>query len=412
MVSTTRSLNDVAAAGGDLWVVLWQALGDVWLWSDVPQDQRGELFGPSSREARERALRARREVPQLTESLGTFHLLRSAPQVLDAPQVAEACARVARWAEEESLIELAAYFAEGAAVVDPEDPARANEAARLCRRASLNPRAVVWYERAFKLAVRAQSRREIVGALLGYGALLYGLGFYDRARPYFERVARFAVRTGRRRTAAEAHHDLMAVSADGGDLGQAAEHARLAESYYPLHHPRLPYLVHDCAVLLVHLHHYTPALPLVRRLPPYFPRPEEATLVWSTAARAAGGAAQPALNQEAERRTLELLALYEEHAAAALVSLSHGARALGDDARATRFAHLAVEIAKRRKERGEVQRAREVLMQIERKEPAPEEAPAPEELAALARRLAARLRMWKRRDPQAPPALPGGDPPG
>ncbi|MEW5926056.1 MAG: hypothetical protein AB1941_01080 [Gemmatimonadota bacterium] len=182
-MSTTRSLNEVAAAGGDLWVVLWQALGDVWLWSDAPHDQSGELFGPSTPDARIRALRARREAPQLTESLGTFHLLRSAPQVLDALQVANACTRVARWAEEESLIEVAAYFGEGAAVVDPEDPARANEAARLCRLATLTRRSVAWYDRGFQLSVRAQNRKEVINALLGYGSLLHALGLHTRARP-------------------------------------------------------------------------------------------------------------------------------------------------------------------------------------------------------------------------------------
>jgi hypothetical protein len=406
VASTTRSLDGVAAGGGDLWLVLWQTLGDIWLWANVPSEERAGLFEPPTTEARGRVLRARRVAPELTEAFGTFSLLHTAPGILEGSQISHACRQVYRWAERESLLELAAYYAEAAALVDPEDPAKANEAARLCRRAALNPRAAVWYERAFKLAVRVQNRKEIVGALLGYGALLYGLGYYERARPHFERVARFALRTGRRRTAAEAHHDLMAVSADGGDLVQAAEHARQAESLYPLHHPRLPYLVHDCAVLLVHLHHYTPALPMLRRLPSYFPRPEEATLVWSTVAAAAGGAAHLTLYQEAERKTLELVGLYEEHAAAALVSLAHGARCLRDDARAERFADLAVEIAKRRDEQGEIQRASAVLRQIERKEPAPEEAPAPNEIAALARRLAARLRIWKKRSPETTPSSP------
>lgn len=412
VASTTRSLDSVAAGGGDLWLVLWQTVGDIWLWANVPGGERGELFSPSTGDARDRALRARREAPELTEAFGIFHLLRTAPQVLDSSQVAHACSQVYRWAEGESLLELAAYYAEAAALADPEDPGKANEAARLCRRAALARRAATWYERAHRLSVRSQNRREIVWALLGYGSLLYGMGLYDRAKPHFERVARFAARTGRRHTAAEAHHDLILLCMDMGDLAEAQEHARLAESLYPLHARRIPHLVHDCTVLLVRKRYFAPALSVLRKLPSAFSRPEEAALVWSTFAFAAAGASQIERYREAERRTLELVGLYEEHAAAALVSLAHGARVVGDDPRAEHFARLAAETAKRRHEGGEVRRARGVLKQIERKEPAPEEAPAPEEIAALARRLAARLRMWRERSPQAPREAPaGGDPP-
>ncbi len=412
VASTTRSLDGVAAGGGDLWLVLWQTLGDIWLWANVPAEERAGLFGPPTEEARGRVLRARREAPELTEALGTFHLLQTAPGIPDSSQISHACHLVYRWAEQESLLELAAYYAEAAALVNPEDPANANEAARLCRRAALSRRAVTWYERAHRLGVRVQNRREIVWALLGYGSLLYGLGLYERARPHFERVARFAARTGRRHTAAEAHHDLILLCMDMGLLAQAEEHARLAESLYPLRARRIPYLVHDCAVLLVRERHYAPALSMLRKLPPAFPRPEEAALVWSTLAQAAAGAAQPERYRDAERKALELVGLYEEHAAAALVSLAHGARFLGDDERAVRFARMAAETAKRRNEGGEVRRARAVLKEIELKEPVPDEAPAPEEVAALARRLAARLRMWKERRPQAPHDWPaGGDPP-
>lgn len=407
--STAGSLDDVASRGGDLWVVLWQALADVWLWASVAREQRGYLFGPSRAGARERGVRARRDAPELTEALGTFQMLRMAGDVLDPQQVGDACKRVYAWAEAGSLIELAAHFAEASAVADPDDPARANEAARLCRRAALDRRAATWYERAFHLAVRAQNRRETIWALLGYGSLLYGLGQSARARPYFEKVARRAARTRRRSIAAEAHHDLILLCLDLNDFAQAEEHAGLAEDLYPRQHRRIPYLVHDCAVLLVREGFHTAALSLLRRLPLHFPRPEEATLVWSTLARAAGGAGQVAGHRDAERRTLELAGLYEEHGAAAMVNLAEAARSLADDARADRYVTLALEIAARRRDGGQARLARELRRRIRKDEPVPAEAPAPDKVAALSRRLAARLRVWQGSAPPEPSA--GGGPP-
>ena len=393
-------------------MVLWQSLRDVWMWAGVPPEQRGDLFGPPPDADRDLSLRACGEAPELARALETFRVMREAAHVVEGHRVAEACRQVCRWAEAGSMIELAAYFAEGAAVADPENPARANEAARLCRRAALDKRAVVWYERAFQLAVRAGSRRESVWALLGYGSLLYGLGHYDRAKPIFEKVAKRAHRTGRRRTAAEAHHDLILLCLDLGNFSHAEEHARLAESLYPLQSRRIPYLVHDCAVLFIRENYHTSALSLLRKLPSHFTaRPAEATLVWSTVARAAAGAAQVELYREAERRTLELAGMYDEHGAAALVSLAEGARSLGDDVQAKHFSDLAVGIAKRRRDGGQARRARDLSKRIERKEPVPREAPAPEEIGALARRLAARLRMWKGRDSQVPPDPPAEESP-
>ncbi|HEX2091835.1 MAG TPA: hypothetical protein VHG28_05500 [Longimicrobiaceae bacterium] len=307
------------------------------------------------------------------------------------------------------MIKLAAYFAEAAAMADPESPARTNEAARLCRRAALDRRASVWYERAFKLAVRTQNRREVIWALLGYGSLLYGLGHLTRARPYFETVARRAARTGRRRSAAEAHHDLILLCLDLHDFRQAEEHARLSESLYPRQHSRIPHLVHDCAVLLIREGYHSTALSLLGKLPGYFPRPEEAVLVWSTLARAAAGAGQVDQFREAEQKALELVGFYEEHGAATFVNLAEGAWLQGQDGKAGQYAELAIDVARRRKDRGQARLARELVGRIARKEPVPEEVPAPTQIRTLARRLTARLRIWK--GSSSPEAPVGGNSP-
>ncbi|HEX7240678.1 MAG TPA: hypothetical protein VF263_10450 [Longimicrobiaceae bacterium] len=384
----------MAAAGGELWLVLWQALRDVWLWAEVDVETRRELFNAPSEGLYGRTLRARGEAPELGEVLGTFHLLRWTPDAVEGRHVAMACQHVQEWAEARSMLELAAAFAEAAAVADPDDPERAHLAARTTRRAAWERRAALWYERTFRLAVRADHRDAAVGALIGYGMLLYGLGLFEQARPFIEQGARRAARTGRRRKAAEAHHDLILLSLDIEDFATAIEHARRAEKLYPLHHPRLPGLVHDFAVVLVRQHHHTLAYSLLAKLPSCF-RPAEAAIVWSTAARAAAGSGRPERFEEAERNSLDLVAHHQEHGAGAMVNLAEGARALREWGKATRYATEAISIARMRSDAGQQHLAEIVLGKVENHEPALVDTPVSEEKAAFARRLMARLQRWK-----------------
>ncbi|MET0399765.1 MAG: hypothetical protein ABW277_23460 [Longimicrobiaceae bacterium] len=392
-------------------MVLWQSLRDVWLWADTSPEQRAELFQPPSTAAYERTIRARHEAPELTEALGTFHLLRWAAHVVGEAHVADACRQVSQWAEAGSLAELAAYFAEAGSVADPTDPERAHAAAHLTRRARMFRRSAAWYERTYKLAVRVDDRDTAVGALLGYGALLYGLGMYPPARRFLRKGARRAVRTGRRRKAAEAHHDLMLLSLDMQDFAAATQHASQAEHLYPLSHPRIPYLVHDFAVALVRQNYSSLASSMLEKVLSYIVRPEEAALVWGTLARAAAGAGQLDRFREAETKVLQLVGLYREHGAAALVNVGEGSRAVREWDKARDYGHLAVQIAQARMDGGQERLARELLKRVEKKEPAPGGMPAPVEIATLARRIAARLRTWRAPGPGPKPDGPGPETP-
>jgi len=407
-----HALAEIAGQGGALWRVLWQACRDVWLWASVSPEDRAELFSPPGAQMYEWFSGARDEAPELAAALGTFHLLRWSPQTVEAVALGEACHQVSEWADSHSLTALAAHFADAAASADPTDPVLAHTAAYLYRRAYTDWRAAAWYERAFRLAVWAGHRDTAVGALIGYGALLYGLGLYDRARRYLERGARRAVRTGRQRKAAEAHHDLAGLCLDMGDFASAMDHARCAGELYPLRHPRIPALVHDFAVVLVRQHHYTTAYSLLAKLPPYF-RDPEATLVWSTLARVTAGMGQVERFGDPERRTLDLVALYKEHGAAALVNLTEGARALRRWNQAEEYAHMAIEIARERSDAGQERSARALLEKVGRRELPLPEVPASVEAASLARRLAARLRRWKGGGPESRFQKDGGgeDPP-
>jgi tetratricopeptide (TPR) repeat protein len=387
-------LDDVDGALG---LTLWRALRAVWTWVDTPPERRGGLSQEPTREVRERFAYAAAEAPELADAFGTFALLARAADVLDGPQVAEACHIVYSWAEARGLTETTVHFAEAAAQADEDNASRSNLAGRTCRRAALNERSAAWYVRAFRLSVRAHNRPEAIRALLGYGTLLKELGRHREARAVFQRAARRAERTGRRRQAAEAYHDLLTIAAETGTFQEAAGHLREALRLYPLRHPALPALAHDWAWLLVRLRHYSAALPLLDLAMTGTPRPAVETVMLATLARAAAGAGQVARFQEVEVRVLRLAGLHDEFAPAAFIHLAEAARAFRDWSKAERYANAAREAAQRREHALVLTDAVVLLARIALREPSPREEPVPEPelVRGLTRRLAARLRKWK-----------------
>ena len=393
--------------------VLFQALRYVYEWSRVAADDAGRarMEGrPMSLAACELVEDATGEAPELAEALETFGALREAPAEIDVARVGAACRTVASWAEERSLMTVAAHFAEAGAYADPESPECANDAGRLCRRAALNERAALWFDRAFYAARRLKRRREMIRALLGYGSLAKNMGRMDAALDAYERAARLARRTRRRKQAAEAYHDLLAITAEIGPFEHAEMHALTAAQLYPATHPYLPALAHDWAFLLVRIRHYTPALPLLRLALLRIERPGIRALVWSTLAWAAGGAQRAPQFEEAEREALALVARYDEYSPAVYIHLAEGARRIGRWTDAAAYAAAA--------ERASVERgaamleaeARELLRTIENQtEPPGELVPAdPDGIELVRVTLTGRLQPRKGPETDQPGANPGG----
>src|SRR3954468_12924555 len=217
--------------------------------------------------------------------LDAFVRLRSRLDITES-EIASACAALSEWAGVEWKKQTELHFAELAARANPMDPALANAAARLCREASLTDRSAVWFERGFRFSVRTGNRTEAVSALLGYGALMKECGRLEEARRWFLKAAKRAARTGRKKSAAETRHDLMALAAEAGDdVAEIIEHAQAAVELYPLHHRRLPYLAHDFAFALIQKHQFSLAYPLlelfVRVVPKRHLLPGVATFAWA-----------------------------------------------------------------------------------------------------------------------------------
>ncbi|HEX6036789.1 hypothetical protein [Longimicrobium sp.] len=393
--------------------VLFQALRYVYEWSRGTADEaaRTRLEGrPVSVAARELMDDATEEVPELAGAFETFAALRESPAEIAPARVGGACRGVAAWAEERSLITVAAHFAEAAAYADTESPECANDAGRLCRRAALNERAALWFDRAFYAARRLKRRREMIRALLGYGSLAKNMGHMDAALDAYERAARLARRTRRRKQAAEAYHDLLAITAEIGPFEHAEMHALTAAQLYPATHPYLPALAHDWAFLLVRIRHYTPALPLLRLALLRIERPGIRALVWSTLAWAAGGAQRAPQFEEAEREALALVAKYDEYAPAVYIHLAEGARRIGRWTDATAYSAAAERASAERGAAMLEVEARELLQAIkDQTEPPGELVPAdPDGIELVRVTLTGRLQPRKGPETNQPGANPGG----
>lgn len=403
-------MSALEQAGGDLALVLWRILRRVREWAEHPEGERAGVFRFAPDDAYARLSLGCERAPELIEAFGTVAFLLRAPETVPARQLAEACHKVHAWAEARSLLEVAALFAEAAALVEPENPAWANDAGRMCRRAARDERSAMWFQRAYGLAARTREQQEMIRALLGYGTLMKDSGQYPEARHYYEKAATRARYTGRRRQAAEAHHDLLAIAAEMGACAEGERHVRRALDLYPIHHPAIPALAHDWAFLLVRSHHYTLALPLVEAALPRIGLPEVQTVVWGTLARAAAGAHRQDRFEEAELRVSQLVDLHQEFAPSALNGLAEGSWAFRRWDRAEEYATRALETARTRKDGGEERMARSILHSLRARETPPPEARAPnrERMEALVCRFLARLRKWRAPGTEAPGAGTAG----
>jgi tetratricopeptide (TPR) repeat protein len=415
----------IGEVDGSLGLALWRGLRDAHAWTEMPSEQRARYFGdddgplprslsyPASKDdpaegdwIGERTASAIQQAPELSGALGLLALVPRAPELVDGKQIAEACHSVYEWADLRGMVRTGQLFAEMAAHADPENPARANYAARMCRRAALFPRAADWYQRGLGLAVSQENRKEAIYALLGCGTLHRDLGQYDQAHRAFVRAARKASRKNHRREAAEARHDLLGLAAEMGRFDDADAEAIEAINLYPRKHPRLPALANDYCYTLIRRAHYAPALTLLESTVPLIARPEERALVWSTLGWAAAGMGRRDRYSAAEHEVLTLIAVHADYAHAALIHLAEGARLLGEWEAAGRYAERAAEGARRRHDAPLAREAEALGAALAAREPGLPHMPAGDTIEILARRIIVRLRQWKAPERVPSPSTP------
>lgn len=381
---------------GDLGIVLWNALRGIYEWAKptVDESERLRLFAAPSDAARTQLRSACAEAPQIADALQKLALLRETLGDVPPAVIGAACAEISAWAEERSLLEVAAHFAEAGAYANPEDPARANTAGRLCRRLRLHERSAAWFRRGRYAALRTRNRPERIRALLGYGSLMRSLGRYEEAEAHYLLAAKLAERTRRRKQAAEAHHDLLAIAILTDDLAAAEEHVWEALRLYPARHPHLPVLGHDWAFALILRRFYSHAIPLVESAISRVRPPAFRTLMFSTLARAAAGAGQLAVHEKAEAQTLRLIMRFPEWEPAALINLAQAKWLFEAWDRAEDYARRGVEAARSHAEERYRRDAADLLKKLKRREAPPTELrpPLPDVIDSVRSRYVARLK--------------------
>lgn len=338
---TLAMLPALRDAGDDFAWAVWYA---VWR---VRGEDDAEGSGPS--EELDRFRDALGRVPELDDALRSLaDYLRGIGSRRDA---ADALLRISEWALERGDPEPAIQCAEAAAALMPESGRRALAAGRANRLSSEAARATLYYERAMTLGRLRRKWRTYVRAHLGLGHVTKDRGETAAARAHYFTAARAARSlSGEKWLAAQTQHDLMALAAENGEVERALGHARQALDWYPRHHARFPALAHDIGFLLVRLHLYEPAVPLLTagmRLPV---PPQDQVIGWSTVARAAAGTGNAAAYQAASENVLRLVGLFDLHAAAAFDNLAHGACSLALWKQAEQYAARSIEIARRTKE--------------------------------------------------------------
>jgi tetratricopeptide (TPR) repeat protein len=347
---------------------------------------------------RDRFRAAAASVPELGDELAVLGRLAGG---YEEPRVSsDALMRVGDWAAAQGYSEPAIQCAEAAAALVPGSARRALAAGRMNRLFGEVARAELFYERAIALARRTRNWRVYVRAHLGKGQVKKTLGDPEAARAHYYTAARAArSMSGEKWLAAQTQHDLHALAAEAGAIDEALDHARRALQWYPLHHPRLPALVHDIAFTLVRLHVLPPALQLLEAVMLTPVPPQDQVIGWSTLARAAGGAGDVAAYVRAAEHVLRGVALFDHQAAAAFDNLAWGAcsLALWDDAK--QYAARSLEIASRGAQTESLENAcRALAFANARQIPAtaqPTNEQLVEQLLQLSADAARRLTVWR-----------------
>lgn len=154
-------------AGGQA-ALLWQSVRDVLLWAGASAEGRRTLFAVDAEQHRLALLLDPGIDGALRAPLVTHTGVLRAESEITREDMAAACGRISRRAEERGLPQTAVSFAQAAAVVVPESAAHAYRVGLLCRHNAEYTRAETWFRRAIVL-----SRNKDPGA---YALVHIGLG--------------------------------------------------------------------------------------------------------------------------------------------------------------------------------------------------------------------------------------------
>ena len=315
-------------------------------WVETPAGERWRfLIDTRVRSNAELLHSAYADAPAVAPALAAVAPLSLHMTSPDLAELTRALREIAEWCELRGLIDLGVFFADAGTALAPNDPVAANVAGRLSREAGHWRRAEALFNRGVGLANAIGDDNAKARAYLGWGTLQFRLGDFRSAREYYNRAGNLLRKDGEKSLAGEVFHDVMLMSIETGSFDDAEKYAHRAFQWYPVHHERIPRAVHDFALLLIWQSYFTPAVPLLERVAEHVEPPQDRALVWSTLARATGGAGREARFSDLCDGVLEILRHHDRFAPAALINLAFGAYALGSATEAERLASDGLKLA-------------------------------------------------------------------
>lgn len=392
----------LAEAGAVPAILLCQVYRGVMAWALTPAAEHEGLFPPHAAAETRRLMGEVSFAEELRPALEAVCELFDDPARADARGVAEACVRIGEWADEKGDAPATALrFLQAAGTCLPNDARLAYRAGYVARLQAVWDIAEFWFRHSSTVSRRDRDWYSHATAYLALGNSYYQQGRYLPAKREHMKALRVGKRHGLREVQGRAHHDLLAVASELGELGEAEANAQKALHAYGPHHSNVPPLAHDIGYLWITRGYYRRALPVFRALLPHFHRPQDRIRPLGSICRAAGGSGQREIFMEAWRALWQLAPDVEWAPAlsASLLQASYGAVALQDWSLAQAGAEYALRTAAARGESDVVADAERILESIRvqdastlRAEAAPAEVPeTPAE--TLARELVASLEV-------------------
>mgnify|MGYP003577230916 CR=1 FL=1 len=343
----------LAEAGAVPAILLCQVYRGVMAWALTPAAGHPGLFPPHAA-AETRRLMGEAAVPEeLRPALETVCELFDDPAGADASRVAEACMRIGEWAERRGDAPATALrFLQAGGTCSPNDARLAYRAGYVARRQAIWDIAELWFRHSSTVSRRQHDWNSHATAYLALGNSYYQQGRYAPAKREHMKALRVGKRHGLREVQGRAHHDLLAVASELGELAEAESNAQKALHAYGPTHPNVPPLAHDIAYFWITRGYFRRALPVFRALLPHFRQPQDRIRPLGSICRAAGGSGQREIFHEAWRDLWQLAPTVEWAPAlpASLLQAAYGAVALQEWSLAQAGAEYALKTAAARGE--------------------------------------------------------------
>lgn len=286
-------------------VFLFGTIRDVMLFLLPPKLLRAGGFDEAAVEIRQSDLEVVNAPAPLTDYLGI--LVRVCEGSIDRAEVGSACVGVAGWANEVSAPHTELAYTQAGAIAQPHALTYSLETAKLARELAQYRRAETWFRRTIKRARLAKDRAVYVLAYLGLGKNFGRTGNGPAEKAVTELALRSAIRWRLRELAGCAHHDLIRIWAELGDLRRAYDHAAQAKRYYGDSQSLNQRLAADVAMLWLRAGASERALAVFEAILPHAPDPGIRAVWAAQVARCAANAGLIERFEEARNRAVSAI---------------------------------------------------------------------------------------------------------